>query len=257
MTVPVSNYENLPQVVISPRRSPIEREMPRQGAVGRTLPSEVQERAHTLGKSNQPQGGETGFWGTDGFTFGDLIDIVNPLQHIPGVSTVYRAITGDEIGIGPRLMGGAMLGGIVGFGISALNAAVEYESGKDVGEHVLAAVGFDSEMQEDKVYVAEAATQGQRILSSADPVGSLPIELMDLPDAVTQAAQELPFEQEAITHMANTGIDPIMLQPLEEGAPDPRAVYSFGGAETVAQRYQQAQVMDKLQSLALGMDIEG
>ena len=31
------------------------------------------------------------------FTFDDLIDVINPLQHLPIVSTIYRAITGDEI----------------------------------------------------------------------------------------------------------------------------------------------------------------
>ncbi len=31
------------------------------------------------------------------FTFDDFIDIINPLQHIPILSTVYREMTGDEI----------------------------------------------------------------------------------------------------------------------------------------------------------------
>ena len=36
-------------------------------------------------------------WGEDGFTFGDLIDLINPLQHIPGLVTVYRGLIGDQI----------------------------------------------------------------------------------------------------------------------------------------------------------------
>ncbi len=40
-------------------------------------------------------------WDSDGFSFGDIVDIINPLQHIPVVSTIYREMTGDDIGPGP------------------------------------------------------------------------------------------------------------------------------------------------------------
>ena len=33
-------------------------------------------------------------------SFSDVLDIVNPLQHMPVVSTVYRMITGDHISMG-------------------------------------------------------------------------------------------------------------------------------------------------------------
>src|SRR5690349_12138760 len=49
-------------------------------------------------------------WGKDGFSFGALLDAINPLQHIPVVSTIYRAATGDTIGPAPRIMGGALFG---------------------------------------------------------------------------------------------------------------------------------------------------
>lgn len=60
--------------------------------------------------------------------FSDLIDLVNPLQHIPGVAQVYRAITGDTIKpvvkvAGSLLMGGPM-GLIAGAGAAVLEAAV-------------------------------------------------------------------------------------------------------------------------------------
>ena len=34
-----------------------------------------------------------------GISFSDVLDIVNPLQHIPVVSTVYRMITSGQISI--------------------------------------------------------------------------------------------------------------------------------------------------------------
>ncbi len=48
------------------------------------------------------------------FGFGDLIDMVNPLQHIPLVNLAYRAVTGDEIRPIGKIVGGALFGGPVG-----------------------------------------------------------------------------------------------------------------------------------------------
>ncbi len=83
---------------------------------------------------------EPGFqpFGKDGFTFGDFIDIINPLQHIPIVSTVYRQLTGDDLDPGSRIGGGALFGGPIGLVASLVNVLVDETTGKDVGEQVLA-----------------------------------------------------------------------------------------------------------------------
>src|SRR5439155_22447572 len=44
----------------------------------------------------------------DQASFKDLVAIVNPLQHIPIVGSIYRAATGDDIGFMPRVIGGAL-----------------------------------------------------------------------------------------------------------------------------------------------------
>jgi hypothetical protein len=74
----------------------------------------------------------------EGLTFGDFLDIINPLQHIPVVSTIYRMITGDEIGIGARLAGGALYGGPFGALAAGAVAIFEDASGKTVEQHVAA-----------------------------------------------------------------------------------------------------------------------
>ena len=76
-------------------------------------------------------------FGEDGLTFLDLLDVINPLQHIPIISTLYRHLTGDELSPAARIAGGALFGGPIGAAISVANVIVEYTSGKDVGEHVL------------------------------------------------------------------------------------------------------------------------
>lgn len=85
-----------------------------------------------------------GVWGGDGFGFDDFIDMINPLQHIPIVSSIYRAVTGDEIAPGARMVGGALLGGVVGMAASAANVMFEQATGKDIGENVLALFDGDA-----------------------------------------------------------------------------------------------------------------
>ena len=41
-------------------------------------------------------------------SFWDVLDIINPLQHIPLLSIVYREITGDTLHPTARVLGGAL-----------------------------------------------------------------------------------------------------------------------------------------------------
>jgi len=61
-------------------------------------------------------------------SFGDFIDAVNPLQHIPIISSIYRKVSGDEIADAPKFVGAALYGGPVGL-IAALGGfIIEAES---------------------------------------------------------------------------------------------------------------------------------
>lgn len=73
--------------------------------------------------------------------FETVLDIVNPLQHIPVVSTIYRAITGDQIAAPARLIGGALFGGPLGFASTVGNLMLEDATGNDLAGHALALVG--------------------------------------------------------------------------------------------------------------------
>jgi hypothetical protein len=72
------------------------------------------------------------------FSFHNLFSIVNPLQHLPVISTLYRAITGDTIGTPEKIAGDTLYGGLWGAVASIANAAFEAVTGKDVGDTVLA-----------------------------------------------------------------------------------------------------------------------
>ena len=68
-----------------------------------------------------------------------VVDVINPLQHIPVVSTLYRAATGDAIAPQAKLAGAALFGGPIGFAAAMANLAVRETTGRDVGEHLMAA----------------------------------------------------------------------------------------------------------------------
>ncbi|WP_425407115.1 hypothetical protein [Hwanghaeella sp.] len=88
-------------------------------------------------------------FGEDGLTFGDLLDIVNPLQHLPVVGAVYRSVTGDEASPGAKMAGGAIYGGPLGFASAMINNAIEEHTGDDVMGHMLAMVGLGNETGEN------------------------------------------------------------------------------------------------------------
>ena len=75
-----------------------------------SLPSATAPIRHASTTDGAPDTHEIAFnklWqdNKEGISFSDVLDIVNPLHHIPVVSTVYRMITGDEIGMGARMAG--------------------------------------------------------------------------------------------------------------------------------------------------------
>lgn len=89
-----------------------------------------------------PSGAESKVW-QDGDTtsFRDILAILNPLQHIPIVGTIYREITGDQIGFMPRVIGSALFGGPVGLALGLVNGLLKSETGKDAGESVASLFG--------------------------------------------------------------------------------------------------------------------
>jgi len=104
---------------------------------------ETPTRASAPPRAAAPQAAEdksAGFapFGADGMTFRDLLDIINPLQHIPVVSTLYRHLTGDTIDPAARIAGGALFGGVIGAAVSTVDAVVAATTDHDIGDHVLA-----------------------------------------------------------------------------------------------------------------------
>jgi hypothetical protein len=114
--------------------------------------------------------------GASGLSFGDLIDIVNPLQHLPIISTLYRAITGDTIGTPEKIAGDTLYGGLYGFIGSLADTAFQAITGKNVGDTMLAFLSGGS----DSTSTADASVPAS--VTSATAI-SLPTP--DLPALIT------------------------------------------------------------------------
>ena len=100
-------------------------------------------------------------WENSKMGFGDFVDIINPLQHLPIIATIYRNRTGDTLGFASRVIGGALWGRIGGFATGAINGVVDWITGKDIGDHIYSAF-FDNsgELKKGKM-VAKSVESAQ------------------------------------------------------------------------------------------------
>lgn len=62
-------------------------------------------------------------------SFNEVLQALNPLQHLPVVGTIYRAVSGETLNPALRILGGAALGGPIGLLTTAVITAIE-ELGK-------------------------------------------------------------------------------------------------------------------------------
>lgn len=105
----------------------------------------------------------TTLFGDDGFSFKDVLDLVNPLQHIPVVGNLYRKLTGEVIAPAIRLAGGALFGGPLGAALSAVGLMVESNVNSTRNESDAASLVADSTMETPRRggWIVNAALTGK------------------------------------------------------------------------------------------------
>jgi hypothetical protein len=187
-------------------------------------------------------------FGKDGFTFSDFLDIINPLQHIPIVNTVYRAVTGDKIDPGSRIVGGGLFGGPIGLAAALVSGMVEQSTGKDPGEHALAALGINLGPEKTgqpatmlaEAPQAKAVSPAETAAAQAAPAAGMPAPqemklgvavdsrtankpagAVELPADLFQALKQTAAEQQADSRA--TAINSARGNPLPGQAPLPRS----------------------------------
>jgi hypothetical protein len=127
--------------------------------------------------------------------FHHILDVINPLQHLPVVGTIYRAITGEHIGPIEKIAGDGLYGGIWGAASATADVAFEAITGKSVEDTVLAWLKGN-----DNVAVANAKVGAPKIAFNA----SLPsADMPSLPGAATAIAQAQPAGNSIAALMAS------------------------------------------------------
>ncbi len=67
-----------------------------------------------------------------------LFDIINPLEHLPVISTIYEHVTGHHMNPIARIAGDTLYGGPIGTAVGVANVISERKTGKDIGDNMLA-----------------------------------------------------------------------------------------------------------------------
>lgn len=90
-----------------------------------------------------------------------VLDIINPLQHIPVINTIYRHMTGDEISPVARLAGDTLYGGPFGAAVALADIAIESKTGKDIGGTAMAFLNKKEKAEEAAPTMLAAAAYNE------------------------------------------------------------------------------------------------
>jgi len=95
--------------------------------------------------------------------FDELLDIVNPLQHLPLIGTAYRALTGDKLDGFAKVAGDALYGGVWGAASAAADVAFEAVTGKSAEQTVLAWLDLSGTSSSDQPVQLAANLDAPRV----------------------------------------------------------------------------------------------
>ncbi|MCW8861997.1 MAG: hypothetical protein OQK53_10570 [Rhodospirillales bacterium] len=184
-----------------------------------------------------PSTGDGAFapFGRDGFTFSDLLDIVNPLQHIPIVSAIYRHVTGDTIDPASRIIGGTLFGGPVGTVAAITDTVIEESTGRDMGEHAFAFFESDGAAEtsvaqlagpEDRAALSDELTSTNDVLAwarqeAAYAAAEPPATVAQITEAAQRAAAEPQGRASPHLHRVNHFVDTYGAKSAFTGAAEP------------------------------------
>lgn len=129
------------------------------------------------------KGNITAFDKADGPSFSDVLDIINPLQHIPIINTIYQKLTGDTEGAVADVVGGTLYGGLIGLGAAVAGLVIQDSTGKSVSDHVIAMFTDDS----SSTAIAQKEQQGQPTRTALAPPEAPPAPAAAPTEPVTTA----------------------------------------------------------------------
>lgn len=131
-----------------------------------------------------------GFFGSDGPSFRDIVDAINPLNHLPVVSDLFAQATDHTPSTAARLIGGTVFGGPIGFVASLAGVIFESATGHSVAGAVVAALSGE---EAPVALAANAAPARQAVASSAATLEQT--EILDLFGASSPASAHQSYQK--------------------------------------------------------------
>jgi len=131
------------------------------------------------------------------FSFGDFLDIINPLQHLPVVSTLYRAVTHDTIDTPEKLVGDALYGGPLGLLSSLADTGFQSATGKSFGDTVLSWLSGPHETPTAVAKADVTPTPAQAAAQAPAPTQT-PAPEQALAQSLTQSGIDPALQQRAL-----------------------------------------------------------
>lgn len=139
--------------------------------------------------SDAAKGSPKDFFGEDGLTFRDVLDAINPLNHIPIVSDILKGATGHQVSSASRLIGGTLMGGPIGFVTALASVIFEDAAGASPAEAAYAALSDDGTTQVASAKASEQVAENSAAVTEevAQAAGTKPMEMASLSPASTNA----------------------------------------------------------------------
>jgi hypothetical protein len=187
--------------------------------------------------------------GVGSMGFDDFLDMINPLEHIPLVSSIYRAVTGETINPLSRIAGDALYGGVFGLasaGIAAAGALSDEiftasNDGKSASATVVAALFGDDKLGSDDEGTKLATTNNTpQILVMPDLSGTTQV-------ASAQPTSSSTMQEAATIAMPAAGV-------TGTGMPLDRGKLAYGGVMDTAMVQNAVQNQSLALALVSGQD---
>jgi len=129
---------------------------------------------------------------TQEISFEDFLDAINPLQHIPVLSSLYRGLTGESINPVSRIAGDALYGGVFGLASAAMSGAGA------LADEIVAANNGGQRASEFLIASVLGSGAGETQIADASPA----LTAQAYPQASANAALfQTPATQSPILHM--------------------------------------------------------
>ncbi|HUT50804.1 MAG TPA: hypothetical protein VM325_15810 [Alphaproteobacteria bacterium] len=171
-------------------------------------------------------------WDGGSFDFHDILDVINPLHHLPVVNSIYRAESGDEIGAVPRILGsmlygGGLVGALIGAASAIVNIVVEHETGKDLGQHIYTALFGEGDASRRSTQLAAPKTGDTKSSeakagdgpNAASPAGAAKAAIAAVPGAASAHGAQGAQGAKAITPKAHAALQAFVAGLAKHASP--------------------------------------